>query len=162
MWLQAQLNVARGRQHGAWLRHFTAPCWYPAPLRGSGAGELCVRPFPLHYYAIKIAISAAVIVAVSEVAKRNSGVAALLAALPITSLLAFIWLHVEGSSSAAIGELSTQVFWLVLPSLVLFLVFPVLLKFGINFWLSLGVSCAATIVCYWIMAPFLRKAGVQL
>ena len=123
---------------------------------------ILVRPFPLRYYAIKIAISAAVIVAVSEVAKRNSGVAALLAALPITSLLAFIWLHVEGSSSAAIGELSTQVFWLVLPSLVLFLVFPVLLKFGINFWLSLGVSCAATIVCYWIMAPFLRKAGVQL
>ena len=121
-----------------------------------------VRPFPLIYYAIKIAISAAVIVAVSEVAKRNSSVAALVAALPLTSLLAFIWLHVEGSSSAAIGELSTQVFWLVLPSLVLFLVFPVLLKFGINFWLSLGVSCAATIVCYWIMAPFLRKAGVQL
>ena len=113
------------------------------------------------YYALKIAISAAVIVAVSEVAKRNSGVAALLAAIPLTSLLAFIWLHVEGSS-AAIGELSTQVFWLVLPSLILFLALPALLKFGINFWLSLGASCAATIVCYLVMLPLLRKAGVQL
>lgn len=121
-----------------------------------------VRPLPLIYYALKIAISAAVIVAVSEVAKRNSGVAALLAAIPLTSLLAFIWLHVEGSSSAAIGELSTQVFWLVLPSLILFLALPALLKFGINFWLSLGASCAATIVCYLVMLPLLRKAGVQL
>lgn len=114
------------------------------------------------YYTLKIAISAIVIVAVSEIAKRNSGVAALVAALPLTSLLAFIWLHVEGSSSSAIGELSMQVFWLVLPSLVLFLVFPTLLKLGINFWLSLGASCAATIVCYLVMLPLLRKAGVQL
>lgn len=157
-------NFGRSMLAGWWLNcgitsHSSRPSKSCAFCRRLNSN---VRPFPLHYYAIKIAISAAVIVAVSEVAKRNSGVAALLAALPITSLLAFIWLHVEGSSSAAIGELSTQVFWLVLPSLVLFLVFPVLLKFGINFWLSLGVSCAATIVCYWIMAPFLRKAGVQL
>ena len=114
------------------------------------------------YYALKIAISAAVIVAVSEIAKRNSGIAALVAALPLTSLLAFIWLYVEGSSPAAIGELSTQVFWLVLPSLVLFLVFSALLKLGFDFWWSLGSSCAATIVCYFVMLPLLRKAGVQL
>jgi hypothetical protein len=116
----------------------------------------------LIYYALKIAISAAVIVAVAELAKRNSGIAALVAAIPLTSLLAFIWLHVEGSTSVAIGELSTQVFWLVLPSLVLFLVLPALLRFGLNFWLSLGVSCSATIVCYLVMLPLLRKVGVQL
>jgi hypothetical protein len=118
--------------------------------------------FELIYYVLKIAISAAAIVAVSELAKRNSGIAALMAALPLTSLLAFIWLHVEGSAPSAIGELSTQVFWLVLPSLVLFLVLPVLLRLGLNFWVSLGVSCAATIACYGVMLPFLRKAGVQL
>jgi hypothetical protein len=116
----------------------------------------------LLYYALKIAVSAAVIVAVSEIAKRHSGIAALVAALPLTSLLAFVWLHVEGSSSAAIGELSSQVFWLVLPSLVLFLALPVLLRHGLNFWLSLGISGAATVACYLAMLPLLRRVGVQL
>ncbi len=48
------------------------------------------------YYALKIAISAFIIVAIAELAKRSSTLAALLAALPLTSLLAFIWMHVEG------------------------------------------------------------------
>lgn len=114
------------------------------------------------YYALKIAVSALVIVAVSELAKRHSGLAALLAALPLTSLLAFVWLHAEGASAASIGELSSQVFWLVLPSLVFFLVLPALLRFGANFWLGLLLSVAATLACYLAMLPVLRKAGVQL
>lgn len=114
------------------------------------------------YYALKIALSAMVIVAVSEIAKRNSGVAALLAALPLTSLLAFIWLYVEGSSTSAISALSSQIFWLVLPSLVLFLVLPVLLKYGLNFWLSLALAASATMVTYVALLPLLRRAGVQL
>ena len=114
------------------------------------------------YSIIKIAISAAVIVAVSEIAKRHSGVAALLAALPLTSLLAFIWLHLEGATATAIGELSTQIFWLVLPSLVLFIVLPVLLRLGLNFWLSLALACSATVGCYLLMLPLLRKLGIQL
>ena len=114
------------------------------------------------HYAIKIAISALVIVAVSEIAKRNSGMAALVAALPLTSLLALVWLHVEGSSPQAIGELSGQVFWLVLPSLVLFLALPLLLKHGFGFWLSLALSTAGTVACYLGSLPLLRKAGVHL
>lgn len=114
------------------------------------------------YYALKIAVSALVIVAVSELAKRHSGLAALLAALPLTSLLAFVWLRAEGVSAVSIGDLSTQIFWLVLPSLVFFLVLPALLRYGVNFWLSLLLSAAATLVCYLTMLPFLRKVGVQL
>jgi len=52
------------------------------------------------YYALKVGISAFVIVAITEIAKRSSGFAALLAAIPLTSLLAFIWLHVEGAACA--------------------------------------------------------------
>ncbi len=114
------------------------------------------------YYALKVVISALVIVAIAEIAKRSSGFAALLAALPLTSLLAFVWLHVEGSGSSQIAALSSQIFWLVLPSLVLFLLLPVLLKQGLGFWLSLGVSVAATIGCYFALLPLLRRAGVQL
>jgi len=114
------------------------------------------------YYALKIGISALVIVAITEVAKRSSGFAALLAALPMVSLLAFVWLHIEGAEPERIAELSSQIFWLVLPSLVLFLLLPLLIRQGFGFWISLVLSISATTACYFAMLPLLRKFGVQL
>jgi hypothetical protein len=114
------------------------------------------------YYLSKVIVSALVIVAVSEIAKRNSGFAALVASLPLTSLLAIIWLRIEGSQITQIAELSQQIFWLVLPSLVLFLLLPLLLRYGVTFWLSLGLASAATILCYLLMIPLLRRFGVSI
>lgn len=114
------------------------------------------------YYAFKIALSAMILVADNAIAKRHSGAAALLAALPLTSLLALVWLHVEGASSAAIGELSGQIFWLVLPSLILFLALPALLRVGLGFWPSLTLAALATVAAYLALLPGLRKMGVQL
>lgn len=114
------------------------------------------------HYAIKVAVSALVIVAIAELAKRSSGLAALVASLPLTSILAFVWMHAEGSDPASIAELSGQVFWLVLPSLALFMLLPLLLRHGLGFWLSLGLAAGATVACYFAMLPLLRKLGVQL
>ena len=105
------------------------------------------------YYAIKVIISALLIVAVSEIAKRSTGFAALVASLPLTSLLAFVWLHMETASPDKIADLSSQIFWLVLPSLLLFLLLPLLLKHGLSFWVSLGLSMAATAGCYIALLP---------
>jgi hypothetical protein len=114
------------------------------------------------YYILKFFISALIIVLVSEIAKRNSSFAALVASLPLTSLLAIIWMHFDGAESKQIAELSSQIFWLVLPSLLLFLLLPILLKQGLGFWLSLGLSMTTTITCYFILLPLLRRLGVQL
>lgn len=114
------------------------------------------------YYAIKVIISALLIVAVSEIAKRSTGFAALVASLPLTSLLAFVWLHMETASPDKIADLSSQIFWLVLPSLLLFLLLPLLLKHGLSFWVSLGLSMAATAGCYIALLPLLRRMGVNL
>lgn len=100
------------------------------------------------YYVTKIAISAITIVVISEAAKRSSLVGALVASLPLTSLLAIIWMHVEKSDSRQIGELSRSIFWLVLPSLAFFLIFPALLEKGWTFWSSMGVSVSITIGLY--------------
>ena len=116
----------------------------------------------MFYYALKIGISALVIVAITEIAKRSSGFAALLAALPLISLLALVWLHIEGAEPLRIAELSSQIFWLVLPSLVLFLLLPLLLRQGFGFWLSLALSILATAACYFALLPLLRRFGVQL
>ena len=114
------------------------------------------------YYALKVVISALLIVAISEIAKRSTGFAALIASLPLTSLLAFVWLQAEGSGPERIAALSSQIFWLVIPSLVLFIALPFLLRQGLNFWVSLAISVAATAGCYLALLPLLRRVGVNL
>jgi hypothetical protein len=114
------------------------------------------------YYILKFVVSAFIIVLISEIAKRSSGFAALIAALPLTSLLAIVWLHLDGAELLKIADFSGQIFWLVLPSLVLFLVLPLLLKQGLDFWPSLSLSAAATIVCYLFLLQLLHRLGVHL
>lgn len=114
------------------------------------------------YYAVKVILSALVIVAVSEIAKRSTAFAALVASLPLTSLLAFAWLRLEGESETRIAALSGQIFWLVLPSLVLFVVLPWLLRAGLAFWLSLAIAIAATAASYGAMLFALRRIGVEM
>lgn len=113
------------------------------------------------YYLIKLIVSALVIVAVSEIAKRNMDMAAVVASLPLTSLLAFVWLKVEGTEALQIAELSQQIFWLVLPSLVLFLTFPALIKYGLSFWLSFGLSISATGLSYLMLILVLKRFGIS-
>jgi len=114
------------------------------------------------YYVTKITVTALIIVVVSEIAKRNSAFAALVASLPLTSLLAIIWLRFEGAEVTQLSELSQQIFWLVLPSLVLFLLFPALIRCGLSFWLSLGLASSATIVCYLLMIALFRRVGLSI
>lgn len=116
----------------------------------------------MFYYALKITLSALIIVIVSEIAKRSTGFAALVASLPLTSLLAFIWLNVDGEAPGKIADLSGQIFWLILPSLVLFLVLPWMLRNGFGFWTSLGAACVATAASYGVMTFVLRKVGVEI
>ena len=113
-------------------------------------------------YVAKVAISAVLIVAVSEIAKRSSFMAAVLASLPITSLLAFIWLYVETGDATKIAALSHGIFWLVIPSLVLFLVLPLLVRAGWNFWPSLAVASIATALAYAVLVWLLPKVGVHI
>lgn len=114
------------------------------------------------YLIIKTLISALIIVAVSELSRRSSAVGALLASLPLTSLLAFIWLYRDTHDAAKIGALSTSIFWLVLPSLVFFVALPPLLKAKMNFYASLGLATALMLACYGTMLVALKKFGVNL
>ena len=112
-------------------------------------------------FLVKVLVSALLVAAVSEVARRSSLLGAVLASLPVTSLLAFIWLYRETGDVQKVAALSADILWLVIPSLLLFALLPVLLRQGLNFWLSLGASCAATALAYGTMAWILRavRAG---
>ena len=113
-------------------------------------------------YALKIGLSALVLVAVAEVAKRSTFWAAALASLPLTSLLAFVWLYLDTGDVQKVAALAGGIFWLVLPSLLLFVLLPVLLRHGWGFWLSLAVSSGATALAYLGMVKLLGMFGIRL
>ncbi|BAN35626.1 hypothetical protein SCD_n01815 [Sulfuricella denitrificans skB26] len=112
-------------------------------------------------YTLKIALTAAIVVAISEIAKRNSFWAAALASLPLTSLLALIWLYVETGDTQKVTALAQGIFWLVIPSLLLFVLLPLLLRAGWGFWSSLGTSSVATAAAYFGMAWILERLHIN-
>jgi len=116
----------------------------------------------LTYYLVKIAITTILIVAISEIAKRSTFVGAILASVPLISVLAMIWLYIDTKDATKVSSLSIGVFWLVIPSLALFLTLPLLLKQGLNFYLSISISIGLTAGCYWIMVSALDHFGVEL
>ncbi len=113
-------------------------------------------------YALKIALSALILVAIAEIAKRSSFWAAALASLPLTSLLAFVWLYVDTGDTQKIAALSSGIFWLVLPSLLLFVLLPMLLRSGVGFWISLLTASAATALAYLGMIKLLALFDIEL
>jgi hypothetical protein len=110
---------------------------------------------------VKYLLSAAVVVAVSEFAKRSDKLGGLLAALPLITLLALIWLHVERQPIEKIANHARYTFWYVIATLPMFLLFPWLLP-RLGFWPSLGLSVAFAALCFAAFALLLRRFGIEL
>jgi len=108
-------------------------------------------------FLLKVAISALIVAAASELARRQAWFGALIAALPLTSILAMIWLWRDGTQAVQIAAFATGIFWLVSPSLLLFAVMPLMLRSGFGFWISLGAGCAATVLGYAVTLLALRS-----
>lgn len=114
------------------------------------------------YYIAKVVVTAVLVVLISEISKRSSFIGAVLASVPLTSVLAMIWLYIDTGDIGKVSELASSVFWLVLPSLALFVALPVLLAQGVNFYLGLTVSIGITAIFYWVMVVVLHYYGVEL
>ena len=114
------------------------------------------------YYVFKIIITALLVVLISEISKRNSLIASILASIPLVSVLAMVWLYIDTKDTDRISTLSTSIFWLVIPSLALFVTLPVLLRKEINFYISMGTSIVITVICYYLMIVVLGKLGIKL
>ncbi|OGS93771.1 MAG: hypothetical protein A3K04_07170 [Gallionellales bacterium RBG_16_56_9] len=114
------------------------------------------------FFIAKLLLSAAIIAIVSELGKRLPTFAALIASLPLVSILAMFWMHREGVSNANLALHAEATFWYVLPSLPMFLLLPYLLRHGHSFNLSMAAACLLTILLY-LAARFLaRQFGVDL
>ena len=114
------------------------------------------------YYLVKLAITMVLIIMISEVSKRSSFIGAVLASIPLTSVIAMVWLYKDIKNVEKVSALASSVFWLVLPSLVLFITLPILLKQRLNFYISLCISIAFTSGGYQLMITVLNDFGVKL
>ena len=114
------------------------------------------------YFLLKAALSGIIIAIVSEVARRAPGLGALIASLPLISVLGMIWLWRDTEDTARMAEHAFAPFWFVLPSLPMFLAIPVMLGRGVTFWPALAIGCAMTVLLYLAMVWALGQFGVRL
>ena len=109
----------------------------------------------------KYLLTAGVVVLVSEIAKRSDKLGGFVAALPLVTVLALIWLYVEGQSGEKIANHAWYTFWYVVPTLPMFLAFPFLHdRFG--FWPTIAACIGITIVCFAVFALIIRQFGIEL
>jgi hypothetical protein len=114
------------------------------------------------YLLAKAAISGVIIALVSEIAKRQPGFGALVASLPLISILGMLWLWRDTHDTTRMATHVEATFWYVLPSLPMFLIVPALLRRGVNFWMALGVGCVVTIGLYLGMTAIGPRFGLKL
>jgi hypothetical protein len=114
------------------------------------------------YLAVKALLSGAIIATVSEVSKRSPAFGALIVSLPLTSILAMLWLWNDTGDKERIASLAQGTFWFVLPSLPMFLVLPAALRYGVPFWPALLASGALTVALYFAMVWALGRFGIAL
>ena len=111
---------------------------------------------------LKAVLSGAIVALASEVARRSSVLAAVLVSLPLTSILALIWLYRDTGDARETAELAQSILWVIVPSLLFFVVLPVAVHRGVDFWPALGLACAATACAYGIWVAGARLLGVDL
>ena len=114
------------------------------------------------YYITKLIITSLLIVLISEIGKRSSLVGALLAAIPLVSILAMTWMYIDTESSKSAVEFSQRIVWLIAPSITLFLVFPFMIQKGFGFYISMAVSIMLTVMAYYSVIFILGKFGIKL
>jgi F0F1-type ATP synthase assembly protein I len=116
----------------------------------------------MSYYLIKTIITALIIVVVSEVAKRSTLIGALIISIPLTSLLAFIWLYLDTRDYQKVIDLSYGTILLTIPSFAFFLILPILMKMKQNFAISIIISIIGTSILYFIFVFLLKKLGISI
>ena len=114
------------------------------------------------YLAVKALISGVIVAAVSEIARRSPAGGALLASLPLVSVLGMIWLWRDTHDPARLADHVGATLWYIAPSVPMFVLIPWLLRHGIGFWPSLGLGCGLTFGLYLLMLWASHRWGIPL
>lgn len=110
--------------------------------------------------ALKGVVAGALVVAATEASRRSTALAAILVSLPITSIVALAVLWLDTHDTREVSDLSWAILWIVLPSVVLFITLPLLLRVGMHFWPALALSCLVMAGAYALYAKLLTRIGI--
>ena len=116
----------------------------------------------MKYIFSKLIISSGIITLISEISKKSSFIGGLVVSIPLISVLSMIWLYIDSRDIEKIKNLSTSIFWMVIPSLILFLSIPILIDIGFNFWYILIIAILLTIAFYLLIIFILSHFGIKL
>ena len=111
---------------------------------------------------IKILISSGIILLVSEIAKKDNLFGSLIASIPLVSVLSMIWLYVDTNDINKVKAMANGILWMIVPSMSLFIVLPMLIDYGIKFYLSLTISIMVTMVCYLLTISLMNYFGFEV
>ena len=112
-------------------------------------------------FLFKLLFTALIIVIISEIAKHYDRLAALVASLPLVTLITLFWLYYENQPEEKIANHAYYTFWYVIPTLPMFVFFPWAIKvFG--FWITFILSIFLTIIIFFLYATILKKLGINL
>lgn len=123
---------------------------------------------PSSFDLVKVILTAIIIFFVTKIQLFSDKLSALLIALPLTSLLAMLWMRHDRAANEVplriekIANHAYYTFWYVLPTLPMFLVLPWLLRKGWGFYSALGLSCLLTVACFWLTVFLLKPFGIRL
>jgi len=113
-------------------------------------------------FIIKTLVSALLIAAISTASKRLPMLGAIIASLPLTSILAMIWLYTDTKDVNKVIALSQGISWIILPSLIFFIALQFLLRRNIGFYSSLLVACGVMFATYALYINLLGRWGIKL
>jgi len=114
------------------------------------------------YIVLKIVLTALIVVTISEISRRSTIIAGIVASIPLTSLLAIMWIYFDTSDLENIKNLSSNILMMIPPSLTFFICLPLLIDMKIEFYLSVFFSIAITIFIYWLYIYILGILGINL
>lgn len=112
--------------------------------------------------ALRALISGIIITIVSVVSRRYPGLGALIASLPLISVMGMIWLWNDKPDVENMARHAEATFYYVIPSLPMFLLIPMLLRRGVGFGPALIVGCVLTILLYLLTVAIAARMGIRL
>ena len=115
----------------------------------------------MFFILVKVFVTAAIIVMVSEIAKVNDKIGGLVAAMPLTTFLILFWMYYEDVSENKISAHISYTLLYLIATVPMFIIFPYCLnKFG--FWVTIFISIFLTLICTLVVHQISKNFDIKL
>ena len=107
----------------------------------------------MSYYIFKVVITGIIVVIITETAKFNLKLAALITAMPVVTLLCIFWMYYEGTEKKEISEYVFSTLKFIIPTIPMFVLFPILIE-KTNFYTTVFLCCLSIVLLVYLLNFF--------